>query len=311
VLALVGSALLGPPAHAAGGMRQLLSRLRPGQSQKFKLPPAPGKTVRVGGMALHYVEAGRADAPPLVLVHGMMSSTHVWSKVRDELARDHRLLMIDLPNHGYSDRDGRFSMSLDDQARLLGGFLDELKIDQASVLGHSMGGGIAASFAAHNPHRVDKLVLADSLSYGFKMPLKARLATMPIIGGFLLKHVYNRGLMADYMRKDVYHDASAVAQQDIDTMYAHFDSPTARAAAHRAGLAAKDTRALASLIPRIKAPTLVLWGKHDRLLPPALGERLEREIPVARLTLIDGAGHEPMNEQPQAFTAAVRGFLSE
>ncbi|MCC6750872.1 MAG: alpha/beta hydrolase [Deltaproteobacteria bacterium] len=276
---------------------------------RFELPPPPGRHIQAGGLHLHYVEDGRPDGPPLLLLHGLLASTYVWQKVRPALGRHFRLIMPDLPGHGYSEKPDGFSMHLLDQAQVVADFLTALGIPRARVVGQSMGGGISMLLAARFPERVEQLVLVDSVCFPFDLPLKGRLAVVPGLGYFLLRYLYRRPILADFMRKDVYFDPRSASDEEIDVMYAHMNTPVARRAMHRGILACHQPAWLAPEIAQVKAPTLILWGEKDALFPPVLGEQLQRTIAGSRLVVFPSCGHAMMFEMPDRFCQEALGFF--
>jgi pimeloyl-ACP methyl ester carboxylesterase len=276
---------------------------------RFALPPPPGKFVVVRGIRVHYEEDGDPGGPPLLLVHGLMSSTAVWAAPRAVLAQRFRLLMPDLVGHGYSERREDFSMALADQAEVVLALLDTLGIERTAVLGHSMGGGVAALLAAHHPERVERLILADSVCYPFPMPLKARLGLIPGLGRLIVTRLYRKPVFNAFIRNDVFFDKDRINHRMVDVHYAHLNTPIARRGVHRAMQALDCPEDLAREIPNIRCPTLILWGAQDRLLPLTLTDRLKRDIPGAVLEVLDRCGHELMTEQAEPFTRAVERFL--
>lgn len=277
----------------------------------FVLPPATGKFIHAGGLALHYIEDGPSTAPPLLLIHGLLASTDAYEKVRSKLADKYHLFILDLPGHGYSDKRDDFSMTLEDQAATVAAFMEAVGLNTCSVAGQSMGGGISLVFAARYPQKVDKLIVIDSICYPFKMPFKGRLATIPLLGWLLVNKVYNRKIMEAFIKDDVYFDGSQAADHEIDMMYAHFNTPAARRAAFRALKHLADPSFLGAEIKKIRAKTLIIWGAEDQINPVALADRLAADISGSQKLVIERCGHLPMNEAPEAFCNGVLAFLGE
>jgi pimeloyl-ACP methyl ester carboxylesterase len=172
--------------------------------------------------------------------------------------------------------------ALEAAARQIAAFMDALGIAEALVVGHSMGGLIAAELAADRPDLVDRLVLVDA-------------AGLPFRASFLT-HVVN------VLRATLESSPTFLAMAVVDTLRA---GPFTLARATRSILASDLSEKLA----RIAAPTLVLWGADDPLIPAATGRQLASALPDGRFELVEGAGHSPMWERPERFSALVRQFV--
>ncbi|MBV9960197.1 MAG: alpha/beta hydrolase, partial [Acidobacteria bacterium] len=141
----------------------------------------------VEGARVHYQEAGEADAPPLVLIHGFCASTHVWREVFLPLAENgFRVIVPDLLGYGFSDKPRAGEYTLHEQARHIVGLLDELGLERATLVGSSYGGAVAATCALDFPARVTRLVLIGAVvnDEPVRQPM-ARLATAPVVGDLI------------------------------------------------------------------------------------------------------------------------------
>ncbi|MDT7575486.1 MAG: hypothetical protein QOH17_1819, partial [Pseudonocardiales bacterium] len=137
------------------------------------------RTVTVSGHRICYQEAGPADGPVIVLIHGLLSDSETWSGTIGPLAaRGMRVLAVDLLGHGNSDAP-RGQYLLDDFADFLGGFLDALGLESVIVCGHSLGGAIAVHFGYHHPQRVERLVLVSAGGLGKEVNLALRALSVP------------------------------------------------------------------------------------------------------------------------------------
>jgi pimeloyl-ACP methyl ester carboxylesterase len=221
-----------------------------------------------------------ADGPPLVLLHGLAGSDAWWRRNMPALAGAFRVTAIDLPGFGSSHPDAR--LILDEAPSQVAALLDELGIERAHVMGHSMGGLVAGGLAADHPERVDRLVLVDagflSLDPTWRHRITGPLRTLPWTAPSILPT-----LLRDALRSGPVRMAKATAQ-----------------------VLRQDWR---HKLPTITAPTLVIWGEHDHVCSPRIGERIATTVPVARLVIIRGAGHNPMWEKPAEFDREVLDFL--
>jgi pimeloyl-ACP methyl ester carboxylesterase len=242
-------------------------------------PPAQSRYLQMGDATIHYQVLG--DGPPLVLLHGLSGSTRWWARNVPALAGHYCVYLVDLVGFGNSRASGRFALA--EAASLLARWMDHVSLERTSVIGHSMGGFIAADFAAETPRRVDRLVLVDAVA----LPLdRARWhhAVGLVRGLWRLPVDFLPVLLADFHRAG---------------------PATIIRAAHEL-LAAN----IQPKLDRITAPTLLVWGEGDTLVPVAQGERLARTLPHARLVVVPGAGHNPMWDRAETFNRLVLEFLS-
>lgn len=234
---------------------------------------------RVGPAELYYEVAGRGR--PVVLIHGLCGSGKWWAANVPFLARRYRVYTVDLVGFGRSRCGHPFTLT--DAARTVAAWMRQVEIGRAHVLGHSMGGHIAAELAADHPELVDRLMLVDAAALPFDLgcvpgPLDAlRGLARAATPGFL-------GLLLS--------DASCAGPATI-----------ARAALD---LLAADLR---PKLTRIAAPTLLVWGDDDLLVPLRLGRQLAASIPGARLAVLPDTGHSPMIERPETFNRLAANFL--
>lgn len=251
------------------------------------------RMVEVRGAQLHLFEGG--EGSPVLLLHPA-GGAGSWMPYHALLARSHRVIAPDHPGFGQSpiiDSVG----TPEDIAYLYSALLDELGIDKATVIGFSFGGWIAAELAVLDPHRVERLILVDAIGL--------RIAGEPIADQFAMSPEQKIAFL--------FHDPSVAADlfpsemtiDDIMRFY-HDDAAFAR----YAWSPFCNNPKLAGRLYRIAAPTLVLWGEHDRLVPRAHGELYSREIPNARFEILPGVGHAALLEQPEAGVGAIERFLA-
>jgi pimeloyl-ACP methyl ester carboxylesterase len=233
--------------------------------------------VHVGSGTMYAEITGAGQ--PLLLVHGLGGSTRWWARNVPALARSCRVHVIDLLGFGRS-RGQRFVLR--EAAGLLVGMMDQLGLARASVVGHSMGGFIAADVAAQFPERIERLVLVDAAVLPFD-----RLS---------LRHIWR------IVQRLPHLPWTLLPVLCMDALQA---GPVTLIKALRELLSTDIRLDLA----RIKAPTLILWGEHDATLPLAVGRRLHGHLPQAAFLVMAGAGHHPMWERPLAFNQAVIQFL--
>lgn len=272
--------------------------------------PGTLRDVTASGVRLRVLERG--SGPKLVLLHSLFMDHSTWDGVASELARDHCVIAPDLPGYGESEKPApsRFAYDIDAFTGAIADLYAALSLGRATVIGHGLGGAIALTLAARHPELVSELVVVDALSAGAKPWVYGRLAQLPLAGSLVFKQLIGRSLFGAYFRELFLSDGSGVTAARLDAYYQAFNTPAARGSALATLRATVDTRSVAAQTSRIARPTLVLWGRQDRLLSAAVGQRLAREIRGARFELLD-AGHAPQEERPQELASAVRRFLRE
>jgi len=259
--------------------------------------------VAVDGHSIAYREAGRGHA--LVLLHGFLCDSRCWRLQLADLSDQVRVVAWDAPGAG-SSSDPPDPFTITDWSDCLAHFLDVLGVDQAHILGLSWGGILAQEFYRLYPARVARLILADTYA-GWKgsLPRSAweqRLARCERESWLAPQEFVTRWVPEMFTEA-----ASRGLLDEMSVIISDFHPRGLRLMAKSS--ADTDTT---ELLPKIEAPTLLLWGDDDRRSPLSIAERLRDGIPGAELVVIDNAGHVSNMEQPDAFNAYVRRFcLSE
>lgn len=270
-----------------------------------------GEFVDLDGARIYYYAAGtRGAGEPVVFLHGFPASGHLWNDVVPLMPAGHRLVVVDLLGYGRSDPPNGRPLSLQAHAARVLALFDALGIDQACIVGHHLGGGIAQSLAIHSPARVSRLALVDSVAYAGWPSRDVRLVrAMLRLAGNRIPAWVLAVLRADLERG---YEDPARAAHSIDRFVRPFDSPAGRAVfmQHLNALDAQETRALVPRLAEITAPTSVLWGANDPLLPLKLGKRLAAAIPGATLEVIPGARHFSPEDAPRPVADALGALLA-
>jgi pimeloyl-ACP methyl ester carboxylesterase len=258
-------------------------------------------------MRVHYRDEGAG--PPLVLLHGTSSSLHTWDGWTARLASHRRIVRLDLPGFGLTgpapDHDYRIAR----YGRVVLALLDQLGIARADLAGNSFGGRIAATMTLDHPDRVRKLVLVDAGGLrGQRPPGIFRLARTPVLREMLT--VITPRWMVKKNVTEVYGDPSRLDEALVD----RYDRLTCAEGNRRAlldRLNGPPDPELDDRLAEIKAPVLLLWGERDRWIGLPFAERWKAGIAGAKLVTFPGAGHVPMEEDPEATAREVDRFLSE
>jgi len=266
----------------------------------------PGLFIDIDGRRVHYVQAGQGE--PVVLIHGWNGSTFSMRYAIPELAQRYRVIAIDLLGYGFSERpqDGDYSVA--GLGTLVARVMDALGIERAAVLGHSMGGAIAMRFAIHHPERVERLVLVDSATVSEMFRARNLGVAWRPVAPLFAPLFLNRSVIQRALRSAV-HDRAVLTPEMVD---GHLRPLRVKGHLRAQLKQLIDRRRDVPFDPaQIRAPTLILWGEHDRVIKLSTGEQLARTIPHARLVVIRSAGHMPMEEQPELCNRELLTFLEE
>jgi pimeloyl-ACP methyl ester carboxylesterase len=289
----------------------------PPRGSRGAADPGPGRgfervvrDVTASGVRMRVLEAGAPGSPALVLVHDFLVSRLEFDDIIDALAARFHVIAPDLPGFGESEKPNaaRFAYGIEAFAEAIADLIAAFEVGRAHLVGHSMGAAVAITLAAEHPELVQRLVIEDALCYPFPMSFRMKLPLVPVIGGIIFKQLWGRSLFRAYFRDEIFRADAAVPLSRVDKHYDLFNGPSARESAHAVLRAVLDARPVVARLSRITSPTLVVWGRDDRLFPAQSAQRLAREIPGARLEIMD-AGHSPHEERPAEFVALVTQFL--
>jgi pimeloyl-ACP methyl ester carboxylesterase len=268
------------------------------------------RDVTARGIRIRVLEAGSERSPALVLVHGLFASHRSFEDIIEHLSQRFHVIAPDLPGFGESEKPSpaRYAYGIEAHAESVADLIAAFGVGRASVLGHAMGGAVALTLAAEHPELVPRLVLEDALVYPWSPGFKARLPLVPVVGGIIFKQLYGRALFRALFREMYHRPGYEAPLSRIDWHYDAFNGPAARESAHAVMRAILDTRPVSARLSRIVAPTLVVWGREDRVFPATLATRLAREIPGAKLEIMD-TGHTPHEERPRELATLLTEFL--
>ncbi|BBX00041.1 hypothetical protein BST36_23580 [Mycolicibacterium moriokaense] len=260
----------------------------------------------VNGRRVHYVDIG--TGPPVVLIHGQGAAWQWWLRVIPVLAKDTRIIAIDLAGFGESEPVASGDVFAEQVATVVG-LLDHLRIAAATLVGHSMGGLVAQRAACDHPDRVAGLLLIDS---GGNTVGQARLTALQV--GF---RVFNLVFsipavprsIARYGPLRIAFFALATAHPRCVTRQLAQELVPRMASPGFIATMVAGFQAVNQATPQaVPSPALVVWGRQDRIVPLSVGQRLAAEIPDARLVVLDRVGHCAMIEQPIETAALIASF---
>jgi pimeloyl-ACP methyl ester carboxylesterase len=268
--------------------------------------------VKVGGINTRYWVAG-IQGNPVILIHGLGASAEIWLHNIAALAKDHTVYVPDLPGFGYSEQPPP-SFHPSDYAVFIDDFLKTLNVRTASLIGQSLGGGIALQYAIRFPQKVQRLVLVDCAGFGKYVRLTLKLMSLPTIGELV---TYPTRLGVALFFKYAVRDPAVITEEFIDTYYKIFTQPGYQAFLLKITRMLIDVRgakdeALVPVLgnlPNIRQPTLIIWGANDRVFPLQHAYAGREKIPRAGLYVMERCGHIPNLERPEEFNSEVLKFL--
>jgi pimeloyl-ACP methyl ester carboxylesterase len=291
--ALVGVVVLGLAGFA---YRRPVAVAEAYGAVRLRLQGVTSAHVQAGPYRLHYLEAG--SGPPLLLVHGLGSNaTMEWGRLMAPLGRTYRVLAPDLPGFGDSDRPASADYSIPMQVEAVLAFMRARGIERTRLAGISMGGWISARLAGEHPERVERLVLVAAAGMrpdgptipaevllpkdeeGVRRLVAAVRHKAPVPPGFVARDILARRLEEEW-----------IVRRALESMRDGDDW-------------------LNGTLGRAEMPVLVVWGKQDALIPVAYAAPLQAEFRNARLEVMDGCGHVPIADCPEAFDQLLLGFL--
>jgi pimeloyl-ACP methyl ester carboxylesterase len=268
--------------------------------------------VTIEGVRLHWTELGNASAlPAVVLLHGLNNSGRSWFQLAPSLATDRRVLMLDLPGHGESERPN-VGYELDWYAQIVARWIEALALDHVDVVGHSFGGGVAQMLLLEIPERVRRLVLIAAGGLGKAVGFWLRLASLPHVVEYL-----GQPFMQVGTRLALRGARDAISREDIAELVRLNALPgTARAFARSVRDVIDWRGQRRNFLHRAHEleklpPLLVLWGERDTLIPAAQGRAFADLLEGAVFQSFQGSGHYLHNEQPEAVALAIRTFLDD
>jgi pimeloyl-ACP methyl ester carboxylesterase len=275
-------------------------------------PQYPDLYIEVAGVKTRYWQMGDQGSP-LILLHGGNGSIEFWLYNLAALATKHRVYAVDMYGCGRSSQLVNADYSLAAQAEFIRAFAQSQGLDRINLLGNSMGGGVALTFADLFPQQLDRLVLSAPLGWGKEINLGLRLLTIPGIINLLRPS----RAMIPAMLKWNFANPQNLPPDWMERRYEVFALPgrqksiagLARASINIWGVKPQVYQNIIQKLPQIQQPTLVIWGEFDRVLPVAQAQ-MASKIPQHQLEIWPNCGHHPFLEFPDRFNSLVLEFLA-
>jgi pimeloyl-ACP methyl ester carboxylesterase len=282
------------------------------RSEPPVIPPPNYKFATVNHHNIGYVDTGSGDV--LVLVHGFGGSTYSWRNVIRAQASKYRVIALDLPGFGFSDKPVNDPQlyAHQQQAATVAAFLDTLKVDQVSIAGHSMGGAVALLFALQYPQRVRNLILVDAAVRDKPGPSAPPIALfvqkLPGVSAAVSRAFASRKNGEKMLRSALYRKevaTPALLEGYVTPNMYHLSSKLMMAVSEARSSATKPR------LGEIRAPTLIIWGQHDPWISIKTAYVLQKGIVGSKLVVSPVSGHLPQEEDVDLFNHAMTSFLAE
>lgn len=270
--------------------------------------------VVLNDIRLRYWQAGETGSAVLLL-HGLNGCVENWRWNISALAQRHRVFALDGPGHGLSQPDER-ATALDFMCELMVEFMRSQQRARASLVALSGGGLVALKLAIERPEIVEKLVLVDVAGLGRDVNSRMKIVSvLPPLPANLYRRSLTRDELQFWLHRVFFHNPSALTEPMLDDFYTNLGRAHTMQTATRLmrwGINLRGQKfVLANRLREIRAPTLIIWGKQDKMIPVHHAYRAARRIPNARLIIFDPCGHLPMMECPTPFNEVVLKFLDE
>tara|TARA_B100000809_G_C15071640_1_gene506257 strand:+ start:30 stop:971 length:942 start_codon:yes stop_codon:yes gene_type:complete len=269
------------------------------------------KFIEINELQVHYRDEGKGF--PIVLLHGTASSLHTWDDWTKELAKNYRVIRMDLPAFGITGPNKNADYSIKAYTTFLHQFLMKINVDRFYLAGNSLGGNIAWNYTAEHPEKIKKLILVDASGLPTNKPQPAifKMAKMPILSALFL-YITPKFFIKKNM-KEVYGDENKIT----DSLITRYHKMALRVGNRQAFIdrAKIDFKLGAKVnldkLKSIKTPTLLIWGAKDSWIPLNNGKRMDLLLVNSKLVVLENAGHVPMEENPAESLGILKSFLIE
>jgi pimeloyl-ACP methyl ester carboxylesterase len=277
-------------------------------SLETQYAPPPSEFLDILGVRLHVRDTGPRAAPTIILLHGFGASLHTWDAWSSALEKDFRVVRFDLPGAALTGRDPSGDYRDSRSQAILEALMDRLGIQKADVIGNSMGGRLAWLFAAEHPSRVEKLVLISPDGFASPGFDYGQAPKVPVTLS-LMRWILPRSLLRANLAL-AYGDPERLSKQQVNTYDDLMRAPGVRAAMldRLRQTVLQDPQ---PVLRNIRAPTLLLWGQKDAMIPISNAQDYLAAIPHARLVVLPALGHVPQEEDPSASLPPVVAFLKQ
>ncbi len=265
------------------------------------------KVAEIGEHFVSYVDEGAGE--PVILIHGIPTWCYLWLRLIPVLSEQNRVIAPDLIGFGYSDKSDNFDRSIARQTEMIDALMEKMGIEQANIVAHDIGGGVALRLATLYPHRVNKLCVMNSVSYD-----SWAIEAMIQLGHPSAYYMASASTTVATLRQMLKQGFAETPDDEVlDGIFAPYSTEVGKLSLIRNATALNTnlTTEITHLLHKIEARTLILWGMDDKFQLLKFGKRLSDDIPNAKLIQIKDAGHFVMLDQPEEVADHVFSFLAE
>lgn len=260
---------------------------------------------------LHYAEQGNGDT--LLLLHGLGESSFTWRYLVDDLAKQYRVISLDMKGFGQSPkpRDGRYSIY--DQAIAVKHFIEQQQLENVTLVGHSLGGGVALALtlmAEQESWDVKRLILINAAAYKQNLPSMLRDLAKPVVGDIGI-YMVSPTKQAKQAYQFAFYNNMKIPAEGVKEYARNLLRPRSRYVFLQSTkqLIPEDIECVSRQYTQIKQPTLIIWGYHDAVVHRRHAKRLHQNLSNSTLEIIRNAGHMPQEETPQQVLSLIQDWL--
>lgn len=279
--------------------------------------PTPFEFAEIEGCRIHF-EHRRCmrpyNAPTLVCIHGFGGNLLTWNDVAPLIDDRYGILRLDLRGFGHSDKPDDWRYSAADQADVVCNLITQRELSSVVLLGHSYGGAVALlalrRLLDETPCPVKGIVVLSSAGFPLRIPFQVAIYRFPAAQR-LIAWMTSADWRIEFTLRRLYHSRNAIPAERVRRYSPFLDLPGSHTAYSRVAqlIRATDTEAIVDCLRRVTLPFRVIWGRNDRIIPPAHAQRFLDHVPGGSVEYIDGCGHAPQEEQPAATAHAVERFM--
>lgn len=276
-------------------------------------PSLTPMAIQINGHTIFYTVKG--DGKPLLLIHGYGAAMWVWEKQIEALSQSYRVYVLDLIGHGFSDRP-KVSYTPETYVHFLRDFMDGVGIEKATLIGNSMGGGIAWAMAILYPERVDRLVLINCVPPDVLHQVKnesfrtlVAIKDIPILPYLVIAARGKNSIR--WILLECVSNIKLITPEVVNRQYPLSKIKGSTWVLYSTFKHAEEALKLKDQLSMIHKPTLFIWGERDLIFPPQVGEALHQAITGSKFLKIEKSGHIPMWETPDEVNQAILSFLEE